>query len=71
MVPHLKYRALSARQAISTPYGPVWATGCMLWAIGANHEDDNGATHSVDGSVGDLVLWPPVRALARQEGLLK
>ena len=71
MVPHLKYRALSARQAITTPYGPVWATGCMLWAVGANHEDDNGATHSVDGSVGDLVLWPPVRALARQEGLLK
>ena len=71
VVPHLKYRALSARQAISTPYGPVWATGCMLWAVGANHEDDNGTTHSVDGSVGDLVLWPPVRALARQEGLLK
>lgn len=71
LVPHLKYRSLSARQAISTPYGPVWASGCMLWAVGANHEDDNGATHSVDGSVGDLVLWPPVRALARQEGLLK
>lgn len=71
MVPHLKYRLLTSRQAIGTPFGPVWATGCMLWAVGANHEDDDGATHSVDGSVGDLVLWPPVRALARQEGLLK
>jgi len=25
----------------------------------------------LDGSVGDVVLWPPVRALARKEGLLK
>lgn len=67
----LQYRALSARQAIDTPLGRVWATGCMVWALGANHDDDNGATHSTDGSVGDLVIWPPVRALARQEGLLK
>lgn len=68
---HLRYRALSARQAVDTPLGRVWATGCMVWAVGANHEDDNAATHSTDGSVGDLVIWPPVRALARQEGLLK
>ncbi len=68
---HMKYRALSTKQAIDTPLGRVWATGCMIWAVGANHEDDGGATHSVDGTVGDLVLWPPVRALAREEGLVK
>ncbi|MSQ90008.1 MAG: hypothetical protein EXS01_01255 [Phycisphaerales bacterium] len=66
-----QYRALSARQAIDTPLGRVWATGCMVWALGANHEDDGAAAHSEDGSVGDLVVWPPVRALARTEGLLK
>ncbi len=70
-VGHLRYRALPTRQAIDTPLGRVWATGCLVWAIGANHEDDDGATHSTDGAVGDLVLWPPVRALARDEGLLK
>jgi len=67
----LAYRTLAQRLAIDSPYGRVWATGCILLAVGKNAEDDSGATHSVDGSVGDLVLWPPVRALARKEGLLK
>lgn len=67
----LVYRTLPQRLAIDSQYGRVWATGCILLAVGKNAEDDSGATHSIDGSVGDLVLWPPVRALARKEGLLK
>lgn len=68
----LQYRFLGAeKQAIETPLGRVWATGAMVWALGANHEDNNGESHSTDGSVGDLLIWPPVRALARKEGLLK
>jgi hypothetical protein len=67
----LAYRPLTQRLAIDSQYGRVWATGCILLAVGKNAEDDSGATHSVDGSVGDLVLWPPVRALARKEGLVQ
>lgn len=68
----LQYRFLgSEKQAIETPLGRVWATGAMVWALGANHEDNEGITHSTDASVGDLLIWPPVRALARQEGLLR
>lgn len=68
----LQYRALGAeRQAIETPLGRVWATGCMVWALGANNEDESGEKHSTDASDGDLLIWPPVRALAREEGLLK
>jgi len=67
----MEYRTLAQRLAIDSPYGRVWATGCILLSVGKNAEDDGGATHSVDGSTGDLVLWPPVRALARKEGLLK
>ncbi|MSR44156.1 MAG: hypothetical protein EXS15_02205 [Phycisphaerales bacterium] len=67
----LQYKALAAKHAIDTPLGRVWATGCMVWALASNHEDDEGASHAPDGSVGDLVVWPPVRALAREEGLLK
>ncbi len=67
----LQYKSLSARHAIETPLGRVWATGCLVWALGGNHEDDDGTQHSTDALVGDLVIWPPIRALAREEGLLK
>ncbi|MSR68754.1 MAG: hypothetical protein EXS17_00155 [Phycisphaerales bacterium] len=67
----LQFKPLRDRQAIETPLGRVWATGCLVWALGGNHEDDGGAQHSTDALVGDLVLWPPIRALAREEGLLK
>lgn len=66
-----EYRVLSERAAIDTSLGRVWATGCLLYSLGVNEEDDNGKSHSADASTADLVIWPPVRALARQEGLLK
>jgi len=58
------------RQAIDTPYGRLTVTGCLLWARGENHDDGNAALYDPEGRSGDLVLWPPLRALARQEGLL-
>lgn len=58
------------RRAVDTPWGRVWVTGCMLWARGEGHEDDGGVLHEPEGRSGDLVLWPPLRALARQEGLI-
>jgi len=68
----LQFRALgSERQAVETPLGRVWATGCMVWALGSDNEDSSGEKHSNDASVGDLLIWPPVRALARTEGLLR
>lgn len=64
------YRRLSSRRAIDTDYGQVWAEGCMLYSVGADHKDDQGTTSSVDGASGDLLVWPPARQLARTEGLL-
>jgi hypothetical protein len=60
----------SERRAVDTPWGRVWATGCMLWARGEGHVDDGATLHDPEGKSGDLVLWPPLRALARQEGLI-
>jgi hypothetical protein len=60
----------SERRAVDTPWGRVWATGCMLWARGEGNQDDGGVLHDPEGRSGDLVLWPPLRALARQEGLI-
>ncbi len=68
----LQYRFLGTeREAVETPLGRVWATGCMVWALGANNEDDDGTKTSTDAADGDLLMWPPVRALAREEGMLE
>jgi hypothetical protein len=42
----------------------------MLYSLGMNHSDDQGRSSSVESETGDLLLWPPARALARNEGLL-
>ena len=66
------YRKLRSRRSIETDYGQLWidADGCMLYSIGTDHADGGGTISSVDGSNGDLLVWPPTRQLARDEGKL-
>jgi hypothetical protein len=45
--------------------------GCILYSRGRNHEDGRGRTHTDDGSASDMVMWPPLRAVAREQGLLE
>ena len=33
-------------------------------------EDDRAREHTDDGLTGDVVFWPPMQALQRQQGLL-
>jgi hypothetical protein len=42
----------------------------ILWARGEDFENDGGRQHSPDGLSGDMVFWPPLRALARGQGAL-
>ncbi|MGI9014113.1 MAG: hypothetical protein ACR2GY_07675 [Phycisphaerales bacterium] len=42
----------------------------LLWARGLDYTSNRGETHSEDGLIGDIVFWPPFRALAREQGLL-
>lgn len=60
----------SDRKPIDTPEGRVWVTGCVLYARGADHEDGGFTEGDPTGAAGDLILFPPLRALAREEGLL-
>jgi hypothetical protein len=66
----LSYRKLNSRRAVDSMYGRVWLEGCMLYALGRDHTDDNVTTSSNDGATGELVVWPPVRQIARDEKLL-
>ena len=42
----------------------------LLYSLGQNHADDRARRHSDDGADGELVLWPPIRAVSREQGLL-
>lgn len=59
----------SQRRAVDTPLGRVWVEGGVLYARGSDHDDDGVREVSEDGATGDFLVWPPLRALERREGL--
>ena len=68
----LRYRLLSRSDSIDTSAGRLRLEegACILYSLGQDHVDDRARQHSDDGADGDLVLWPPIRALSREQGLL-
>ena len=65
---HLRFRRLKARTALDSPFARLWLDpdDCVLYARGEDHEDGRARQHTDDGLDGDLVLWPPIKALSRQ-----
>lgn len=61
-----------SRTPIDTQWGRVWVEPgrAMVWGRGQDHVDNRAKEHTDDGVRGDIVVWPPVKALARQEGLI-
>jgi hypothetical protein len=72
-----RYRLLDKRTAIAAGGETIWVEGgsgntqAMIYSVGQDHEDGRGASHSPDGATGDLVIWPPIRALEREAGLVR
>ncbi len=69
----LSYRLLR-RGSIDTLYGRLQlaAGQCLLYSRGSDHQDDRAARHSLVGAEGsDFVLWPPMKALAREQGKIQ
>lgn len=66
-----QYTFLRSRsQAVDTDFGRINAEGCILYARGQDHQDDEAREGSLDGSAGDMIIWPPIRAIARDESLI-
>ena len=65
------YRVLDQRFRVDTPEGQVWLEPgqCILYSVGRDKESDRGSEHTPDGELGDLVIWPPMRAVQREAGL--
>lgn len=68
-----KYRVLDSRTAIDTPVGRVYveAGEGLLYSKGRDLEDGRGTAHTDDGAADDLVLWPPMKYMAREAGLIQ
>ena len=68
-----KYRVLDDELAVDTPVGRLIldAGQALLYSKGMDHADGRGTEHTDDGAAGDLVLWPPMKAFAREQGRLQ
>ncbi|MBX3354846.1 MAG: hypothetical protein KF724_04015 [Phycisphaeraceae bacterium] len=64
------YRTLPRPTKVTTEWGEVNVSDFLLYSIGANLLDNLGVEHTSDGRGGDLVVFPALRALARQQGIL-
>lgn len=67
-----RYRMLSATQTIDTPDGRIRIAPneCILYSVGQNHVDEAAKEHSDDGYYGDLIIWPPMKSMQREQGLI-
>jgi hypothetical protein len=64
-----KYKLLSSRQAVEVDGDTIWieAGEALLYSQGQDHEDGRAATHSTGGVEGDMLIWPPIKVLARAQ----
>lgn len=67
----LDYMVLRGPTRIITEWGELTIEGAVLYSLGFNLQDDLAAEHTRDGRGGDLVFFPALRAVARQQGKLQ
>ena len=59
-----------AEEPVDTDDGRIYVSGCVLYARGQDREDSGFEEASVDGVTGDMIVWPPLRVLARDQGVI-
>ena len=58
------------REAVDTDYGRLYVENSVAYARGRDHENSDFKEATLDGITGDMIVWPPLRALAREQGLI-
>lgn len=68
-----KFKIVDKRQSVDTPEGRVWIEPGtpLMWSQGQDHENQLAVQHTDDGLTGDIVLWPPIKTLQREAGLIQ
>lgn len=65
-----RFRLVRSEEPVDTAQGRIRVPSgnVLLYSKGQNLEDDRARQHTGDGAAGDIVFWPPVRALLREQG---
>jgi hypothetical protein len=68
-VGHFHYRRIDKKTALDTENSDrLWIDegSCILYSVAVDNEDNRGNSESTD-----LILWPPIKVLERNEGIVK
>ena len=68
-VGHFHYRRIDKKTALDTENSDrLWIDegSCILYSVASDNEDNRGNSGSTD-----LILWPPIKVLERNEGIVK
>jgi hypothetical protein len=68
-VGHFHYRRIDKKTALDTKNSDrLWIDegSCILYSVASDNEDNRGNSGSTD-----LILWPPIKVLERNEGIVK
>ena len=57
-------------EPVDTDDGRIYVSGCVLYARGRDREDSGFQEASLDGVTGDMIVWPPLRVLGRDQGVI-
>ena len=68
----LRYIVLPKRESADVPAGRLWLEkgDCVLYSLGRDHVDDRARQHTDHGTAGEIVFWPPIKAISRAQGLV-
>lgn len=67
----LSYRLFPTPTRVATEWGEVMMPDFALYSLGFNLLDNDAAEHTRDAKGADLILYPALRALAREQGKLQ
>lgn len=64
-----RYRLIKDRTSLDIGTSRIWLESgeSLLYSIGQDQEDGVGLLHAEDDSQADIVIWPPVKSLIREE----
>lgn len=62
-----KYEYLGSPKVVDCEFGRVEVSNCLLYAMGLDRQDSGGLKATKDGLTGDLIAWPALRALSREQ----
>ena len=67
------YRKIKNKTLLMVAGDRLWLEpgSALLYSVGSDEQDDRGEEHAELGDDADIILWPPIKALLRKNGVLE